>query len=78
MIIPYKKLSPEALNGLIEEFVTRSGTDSGYTKNTLEQNIDMVKRQLKRSEVFVVYDENTQTANIVSKNYLEKNNRRHR
>jgi len=43
MIIPYEKLSPEALDGLIEEFVTRPGTDTGYIKNTLEQNMDMVK-----------------------------------
>ncbi|MFC1812869.1 YheU family protein [Thermodesulfobacteriota bacterium] len=26
MIIPYEKSSPEALEGLIEEFVTRDGT----------------------------------------------------
>ena len=67
MIIPHEKLSPEALNGLIEEFVTRPGTDTGYTKTTLEQNFDMVKRQLKRGDVFVVYDEKSKTANVVPK-----------
>jgi len=70
MIIPYEKLSREALDGLIEEFVTREGTDSGYTKKSLEENIEMVKRQLKRGDAFIVYDEATQTANIVSKNHL--------
>ena len=54
MIIPYERLSLKALNGLIEEFVTRPGTDTGYTKNTLQQNIDMVKRQLKRGEAVIV------------------------
>jgi uncharacterized protein len=72
MIIPYEKLSQEALNGLIEEFVTREGTDSGYTKKSLEENIEMVKRQLKRGEVFIGYDEATQTSNIVSKQFLDK------
>jgi len=72
MIIPYGKLSPEALNGLIEEFVTRPGTDTGYTKNTLEQNINMVKRQLKRGDAVIVYNETSQTANIVSKDQLKK------
>lgn len=38
MIIPHKRLSPEALNGLIEEFVTRHGTDTGYVQGTLEKN----------------------------------------
>jgi uncharacterized protein len=71
MIIPHERLSPEALNGLIEEFVTRPGTDTGYTKNTLEQNVDMVKRQLKRGDVFVVFDEVIQTANIVPKEMVK-------
>ncbi len=72
MIIPYGRLSRTALQGLIEEFVTRDGTDSGYTKTSLEENVEMVKKQLQRGEAFIVYDEATQTANIVSKNYLEQ------
>ena len=72
MIIPYEKLSRTALDGLIEEFVTRDGTDSGYTKTSLEENVEMVKRQLKRGEAFIVYDEASRTANIVSKNDLEQ------
>ena len=71
MIVPYEKLSPEALNGLIEEFITRAGTDTGYTKNTLEQNVGMIKRQLRRREVVVVYDERTKTANILPKEELK-------
>ncbi len=67
MIIPHEKLSHEALNGLIEGFVTRPGTDTGFTKNTLEKNVDMVKRQLKQGDVFIVFDEASQTANIVPK-----------
>jgi len=70
MIIPYEKLSGEALTGLIEEFVSRHGTDTGYTKNTLEQNVDMVKRQLKRGDARIVYDPSTRTANIVPKGKL--------
>ncbi len=73
MIIPYQKLSREALRGLIEEFVTREGTDSGYTKKSLEENVEMVKRQLEKEEAFIVYDEVSQTANIVSKRHLERN-----
>ena len=71
MIIPHERLSPEALNGLIEEFVTRPGTDTGYVKNSLEQIVDMVKRQLKRVDVFVVFDEVLQTANIVPKEMVK-------
>ena len=72
MIIPYQKLSREALRGLIEEFVTREGTDSGYTKKSLDENVEMVKKQLEKGEAFIVYDEVTETANIVSKSHLEQ------
>ena len=51
MIIPYEKISPEAQKGLIEEFVTRPGTDTGYTKKTLEENVDMVMKKLKMGDV---------------------------
>ena len=72
MIVPYEKLSPEALKGIIEEFVTRPGTDTGYTKGSLDLNIAMVMRQLKHGDTFVVFDEATQTANIVPKEQVKE------
>jgi uncharacterized protein YheU (UPF0270 family) len=32
-------LSPEALRGLVEEFVTRSGTDYGAVERSVEEKI---------------------------------------
>jgi hypothetical protein len=71
IIIPHERLSQTALQGLIEEFVTREGTDTGYTDGSLEENVEMVIRQLKRGDVFIVYDEATETANIVPKDYAK-------
>ena len=67
LIVPYNKLSHEALRGLIEEFVTRPGTDTGYTKGSLDDNVDMVMKQLKLGDVSVVFDEKTNAANILPK-----------
>ena len=74
IIIPHDRLSQTALQGLIEEFVTRDGTDTGYTDGSLEENVEMVIRQLKRGDVFIVYDEVSETANIVpnAKNEYKK------
>ena len=72
MIVPYEKLSPEALRGLIEEFVTRPGTDTGYTEGSLDENVEMVMKQLKRGDIFVVYDASMQTANIIPKETLKQ------
>lgn len=73
MIIPYDKLSPEALQGLIEEFVTRDGTDTGYEKKSFESDVAMVKRQLKRGDAVIVFDKSTKTCNIVPRDQLKKN-----
>ena len=71
MIIPFEKLSVEVLENLIEEFVSREGTDSGYIKGSLDQNVARVKKQLKSRLAFIVYDEKTETCNIVSAEFLK-------
>ena len=73
MIIPYDKLSAEAVQALIEEFVTRDGTDTGYEKKSLTNDVAMVKRQLKRGDAVIVYDKSTKTCNIVPRDHLNKN-----
>lgn len=63
--MPYDALSPEALRGLVEEYVTRAGTDYGMHEKTLEEKIADVHRQLERGEAVVVFDVDTATTNIV-------------
>lgn len=70
MIIPFDRLSPEALRNLIEEFVSREGTDSGYAKGSLEESVAKVTEQLTKKQAFIVYDEKTETCNIVSAEFL--------
>ena len=64
LVIPHQQLSPQALSGLIEEFVTRDGTDSGYTRGSLAENVSRVRRQLDAGQAVVVYDNRTHTCNI--------------
>ncbi len=71
MIIPYDKLSTEALQTLIEEFVTRDGTDTGYEKKSLTNDVAMIKRQLNRGDAVIAYDNSTKTSNIVPKDHLK-------
>lgn len=65
LVIPHRQLSPEALTGLIEEFVTRDGTDSGYTRGSLAENVAMVRRQLDAGQALVVFDDRAKTCNII-------------
>jgi hypothetical protein len=63
--IPYEQLSPEALDGIIEEFVTRDGTDYGITEVPLETKISQIFRQLKSGKIVIVFDEKSQTCNLL-------------
>lgn len=66
MIIPFQQISADALQGLIEEYVSRDGTDYGVQEVSLESKTDQVKRQLQRGEVVVVFDELSETASILT------------
>lgn len=66
VIVPYQDLSPEALNGVIEEFVTRDGTDYGISEVSLEVKVSQVKKQLKDNKAVIVFEHDTQTCNILS------------
>lgn len=59
-------LTPGALRGLIEELITREGTDYGLTEASMEDKIRDVERQLAAGEAKIVFDSVDELANIVS------------
>ncbi len=59
-------LSADALRGLVEEFVSREGTDYGHVDRSLESKVRDVMRQLDEGEARIVFDLATETASIVS------------
>jgi uncharacterized protein YheU (UPF0270 family) len=63
--IPYDQLSPDALKGVIEEFVTRDGTDYGEHEVPLETKINQVLTQLKNGRAVIVFDPESETCNIM-------------
>jgi uncharacterized protein YheU (UPF0270 family) len=63
-IIPVNKLSAKALKGVIEEFISRNGTDYGAIESSLETNFKQVKYKLKNGEAVLVFDDETETTNI--------------
>ena len=63
--VPYNQLSPEALHGVIEEFVTRDGTDYGEVEVPLETKISQVLGQLSSGKAVIVFDQKTETCTIL-------------
>ena len=52
--VPHTSLRPDTLRRVIEEFVSRDGTDYGDVEKTLDQKITDVLWQLERGEAKVV------------------------
>jgi uncharacterized protein YheU (UPF0270 family) len=63
--IPFARIDPETLQRMIEEFVSRDGADWDESGCALEDKVRQVLRQLRDGQVKVVYDQRTQTANLV-------------
>ena len=74
--IPVDALSRQALDGLIEEFVIRDGTDYGTEERSLDDKKDAVRRQLDCGEIVIVFDPETETSNIISKDDLRSSSSR--
>lgn len=67
MIIPHDQLSPDTLQGLIEEFITRDGTDYGEYEVSLASKVEQVKRQLIRGEVVIVFDPASESVSLLTR-----------
>ena len=67
MIIPHEQLSIESLNGLIEEFITREGTDYGMDEVPLSVKVEQIKRQLKTGDVVIAFDPTLESVSLMTK-----------
>ena len=64
MDIPPEELSDAALRGIIEEFITREGTEYGASEVPLETKVAQVAAQIRRGEVIIDFDPITDTVDI--------------
>lgn len=54
MLIPHDLLDPTTLDRLLEDFVTRDGTDNGYDVS-LDQRVERLRKQIIKGDVVIVY-----------------------
>jgi len=67
MLIPWDRLSAEVLDAVIEEYVTREGTEYGPHEYSLADKVAQVRMQLKRGEAVIDFDPDTQTCHLLRK-----------
>ena len=70
--IPYQEISDDALKGLVEAFVLREGTDYGDREFNLNEKVNHVYQQLERGEVGIVFNVELQSADMLTRNEIER------
>lgn len=66
MLIPHHLLEAETLTRLIEDFVTRDGTDNG-DETPLETRVQRVRRALDKGEAVILFDQDSQQCQLALK-----------
>ena len=67
MIVAPEHISQDALYGLIEEFITREGTDYGEYEVALADKVQQVRQQLLKGDIVIVFDAATESINLMTK-----------
>ena len=55
----------QTLLAIIEEFISREGTDYGHREYTLDEKVEKVKSQLLNGEIKLLFDSETSSCNLV-------------
>ncbi|MDT4881850.1 hypothetical protein D3C85_253110 [compost metagenome] len=71
MLIPASLLEAETLTHLIEDFVTREGTDNG-DETPLQTRVQRVRRALDKGEAVIVFDPQSQQCQLALKRDVPK------
>ncbi len=72
LLIPKEKLAPETLDALIDEFILREGTDYGLHEYSLEQKRKHVLSQLSARHIFIFFDAQLETTNLLPKEEIKR------
>jgi len=71
MLIPHDLLEADTLTRLIEDFVTREGTDNG-DETPLDTRVARVRRVLDKGEAVIVFDPDSQQCQLALKRDVPK------
>lgn len=64
--ISEQMLSEQALDGIIENFVLREGTDYGVNEVSYEAKARQIRDQLKSKKIRIVFDQASETVSLMT------------
>ena len=71
ILVPWDRIGANAQQSVLEEYVTREGTEYGFKDVPLEEKVRQVRRQLERGEVVVFFDLASEAVNLATKREAE-------
>lgn len=63
--VPADALAPDTLQGLLEEFASRDGTDYGLRETPLENRTSELQRRLQKGEACLLFHSDTESWDIL-------------
>jgi uncharacterized protein YheU (UPF0270 family) len=60
-------LSPDTLQGLLEEYATRDGTDYGEVEVALSERVAQAMRQLRSGDIVIVFDALSESVSLLGR-----------
>lgn len=72
LIVPPEQLSDDALQGVIEEFITREGTDYGAVEWSLADKVRQLRAQLRGGTAQIVFNPITESCTIMTRETIQK------
>lgn len=75
MEIPWQDIDEATLSRLLSELVTRDGTDYGREERSTQSKIDTAMKRLQSGEAVLLWNEEIESASLVSKEELERQRR---
>jgi hypothetical protein len=67
VMVPLQHLQSDVLQALLEEFVTRDGTDYGERERTLEEKVAQLHNQLRSGDLQILYDVDSEQWDVVAR-----------
>ena len=71
MLIPHSLLEAETLNRLLEDFVTRDGTDNG-DETPLAIRVERARNALQQGRAVIVFDPDSQQCQLMLRDEVPK------
>lgn len=69
-LVPYESLEKATLINILEDIVTRDGTDYGNYDLSVEQKCQQAMAMLQQQQAFLIFDTESETIKLINKDQL--------